>query len=241
MNLIIIKNEELGKDGKTVIGGVRAKHIISILKGETGQVLKIGILNGPIGKGTILGISNETVTLQCIFSEELPGEPRIDLILAMPRPKVMKRLLAPLASLGISRIFLTNAVRVERDYFDTHWLKKEYYEPLLIEGLQQASGTSMPEISVIKRLKPFVEDRLDELFPHTLRFLAHPGAKEKISAHRAEGKGILLALGPEGGWVDYEVAMFEEQGFSPVSMGKRILRTDTACIGLVSVIREIVQ
>ena len=104
-----------------------------------------------------------TVALDCVLEAEAPPRPRVDLLLAVPRPKVMRRLWAQLAALGVSRIILTNAERVERPYFDTHVLTPECYRPLLIEGLQQARDTRLPLVSIHRRFKVLVEDELDAL------------------------------------------------------------------------------
>ena len=84
-------------------------------------------------------------------------------LLALPRPKVMQRLWAQLAALGVGRILLTNAERVERHYFDTHVIDRGTYRPLLIEGLQQARDTRLPDVSVHKQFRVLVEDELESL------------------------------------------------------------------------------
>jgi 16S rRNA (uracil1498-N3)-methyltransferase len=237
--LVLIQQDELGAGNKVALGDRRATHVLTVLKGRKGQKIKIGLLNGQRGTGVIETISGSEITLKCRFNEKPLPAPRLDLLLAVPRPKALKRLLAPLASLGIRRIFFTNAAKVERVYFDTHWLQPANYEPLLIEGLEQAGDTRMPEVSIIRRLKPFIEDKLDAFFPASRRLIAHPGAGTRISSlRRKRGENVLLAIGPEGGWTDFELKLFEQHGFAQVTLGDRKLRTDTACIALISVINE---
>jgi RsmE family RNA methyltransferase len=162
----------------------------------------------------------------------------VDLLLALPRPKVMRRLWAQLAAIGVGRIILTNAERVERNYFDTHVLEPQCYRPLLIEGLQQARDTRLPEVSIHRQFKVLLEDHLDRLFPNGSRIVAHPGATKPVSemAPRNPAVRILLAIGPEGGWNSFELRLFEAHGFQPIGMGPRTLRTDTACIALLSLV-----
>ena len=242
MNIIILRQEELTEDGRVFLSDRRAKHIVSVLRGKPGQSVRIGILNGSIGTGVIDEITTSVVNLSCSFNgSPRPSSAGIDLILAMPRPLVMKRLLAPLASLGVRRIFLTNAAKVERDYYGTHWLRSEHYEPLLIEGLEQTGDTRLPRVTIIRRLKPFVEDRMGELFPSGTRILAHPSRDDNTCDIPLCTAPIVLALGPDGGWTPYETDMFDRNGFVRMSLGSRTLRTDVACIALISVLKHLMS
>jgi RsmE family RNA methyltransferase len=163
----------------------------------------------------------------------------VDLLLALPRPKVMRRLWPQLAALGVGRIVLTNAARVERNYFDTHVLDPAFYRPLLIEGLQQAQDTHLPRVSIHRRFRPLVEDELDSLCPPGARLVAHPsGDAPPVAGAWPRGAArVLLAVGPEGGWDDFELRLLGDRGFRPVSLGARTLRTDTACVALLAALR----
>ena len=142
-----------------------------------------------------------------------------------------------LAAIGVGRIMLTNAERVERNYFDTHVLSPECYRPLLIEGLQQAQDTRLPQVSVHRRLKVLVEDELEALCGGAARVFADPAADTSIASSSVPGRGerrLLLAIGPEGGWSRFEANLLQAHGFQPAGMGPRTLRTDTACIALLA-------
>jgi RsmE family RNA methyltransferase len=185
-------------------------------------------------------IVDGTITLRCAFDTNLPPLPPVDLLLALPRPKVMRRLWAQCAALGVGQIVLTNAERVERDYFDTHIVTPECYRPLLIEGLQQARDTRVPVVSIHKQFKVLLEDRLDGLFPTGIRLAADPSAAKPIGAMAAalRNRRVLLAIGPEGGWNDFERRLLETHGFQSVGMGPRTLRTDTACVALLGLVHD---
>ncbi|MEN7972500.1 MAG: 16S rRNA (uracil(1498)-N(3))-methyltransferase [Verrucomicrobiota bacterium] len=241
MNMILLQPNDFSDDGLAVLSDERARHIRKVLKAEPGKELRIGLLNGPLGKGTVLAVDQHTVCLQCALEEEVPPKPKVDLLLAMPRPKVMKRLWAQLAALGVGRIVLMNADKVERYYFDSHVLEPDFYNARLIEGLQQARCTHLPEVLVRQRFKPFVEDELDGLFPGGLKLLADPSGEKRISDFAPGGERVVLAVGPEGGWTPYELDKLQEHGFELFGMGNRILRTDTACIGLLSTLAETVN
>ena len=241
MNLILLQPSDFRDDGLAVLSDERARHIRKVLKAVPGKVLRIGLLNGPLGKGTMLSVDQDEVCLQCVVEEEAPPEPKIDLLMAMPRPKVMKRLWAQLAALGVGRIVLINADKVERFYFDTHVLEPDFYHARLIEGLQQARCTHLPEVLVRKRFKPFVEDELGSLFPEHVKLLADPSGEKRVADFEFNDERVLLAIGPEGGWTAYELEMLQAHGFELFGMGNRILRTDTVCIGLLSTLAEVLN
>jgi RsmE family RNA methyltransferase len=244
MNLILIFSKEVEPGGRVELTGPRADHIRKVLQAKPGKSLRVGLVNGPLGVGVVEEVSREVVTLSCTWEEQAPERPPIDLLLAMPRPKVLKRLWAQFAALGVGRIFITNAEKVERYYFDTHILDPDFYTPCLIEGLQQARDTLLPEVHVVRWLKPFLEK---ETFPMVgKKLLADPSGTQSLfptlenSGEKVPslGKRVLLAIGPEGGWTPAELELFRSHGFEVFGMGPRILRTDTACIGLISLVLE---
>jgi RsmE family RNA methyltransferase len=243
MNLILVREEELAQRNLATVSGERARHILQVLEAGPGSAVRIGLLNGPLGVGTVTRVDGEWVALSCAFEERAPEAPRIDLVLALPRPKVLNRLWSQLASLGVGRIVLVNAAKVERCYFDSHVLSPEVFTPRLIEGLQQARDTRLPEVLIRRRFKPFVEDELDTLFPTSLRLVADPDGERRLgeffpAQDRQAPERVLLAVGPEGGWVPFELELLRARGFAVVGLGPRTLRTDTACIGLMSVLAE---
>ena len=151
----------------------------------------------------------------------------------------MKRLWAQLAALGVGRIILTNAEKVERYYFDSHVLEPDFYTARLIEGLQQAGDTLLPEVKIVRQLKPFLEEELDTVFP-TLgkKLLADPSGTQTVfqCLENKKPQRSCLAVGPEGGWTPYELELFAAHGFQVFNAGRRILRTDTACVALLSLL-----
>ena len=260
MNRILFERDEI-KDGVATFGGERAAHVVNVLHGEVGQVLKTGEINGLIGTSVITNISclpssvsSPSITVSCSHTEKSLS-PWIDLILAPPRPRVMKRLLPQLATLGVGRIFLVGAKKVEKDFWGATLLKPEIYRPLLIDGLMQAGTSILPTLETRRNFRKFVKEELDGLWPAATRIVAHPyGAgedfrRETLDANPVSGlksnvlsglssnvssPRLLLAIGPEGGWTDDEVALLEEHGFVRYSLGSRILRTDTATVALLA-------
>lgn len=239
MNLILLESGEL-HEGAVTVQGTRAKHLIRVLRVVEGQAVRVGLLDGPVGTGTVVSISDGQVDLRCAFEGRPRLRPAVDLLLALPRPKVMRRLWAQLAALGVGRIILTNADRVERDYFDTHVLRPETYRPLLIEGLQQAKDTALPRVSIHKQFRALIEDELDALVPQSARIVAHAGENRSLRAAVKDSGDAraLLAVGPEGGWNDFELQLLEAHGFRIADAGPRTLRSDTACVALVALVHD---
>lgn len=233
MNLILLQRGEVDGQGRARIADHRAEHIRNVLRASAGDTLRVGLVDGPLGQATVQSLEPADVELACVFEGVSPPQPPIDLLLALPRPKVLKRLWAQLAALGVGRILLTNAARVERNYFDTHVLDPAFYTAQLIDGLQQARDTRLPKVTIHRRFRPLIEDELDGLSDAALRLVAEPGASP-IAGEPAAGR-VLLAVGPEGGWVPFELELLHRHGFRPFGLGPRTLRTDTACIAAIAV------
>lgn len=243
MNLLILDAGEVDPSGLARVTGARALHVSTVLRLSPGDPLRIGLLDGPLGSGLVEAIDEGSVTLRCRFEAMTPSRQPVDLLLALPRPKVVRRLWAQLAALGVDRIMLTNAARVERQYFDTHLLAPETYTPLLVEGLQQAKETRLPRVSIHKRLKVLIEDQLDSLSPEGVRLMADPSAPAAAATilHSRPASRALLAVGPEGGWNAFERELLAAHGFEPFGAGARTLRTDTACIALLAIVHEVLR
>ena len=241
MNRILLEHAELDEAGRVRLDGRRARHVLDVLKAVPGQTVRVGVINGPPGTGTVLAAAAGSVTLDCAFEGAAPPAPAVDVLLALPRPKVLRRLWPALASLGVGRIVLVNAAEVDRCYFDTHWLDPAHYRPLLLEGLEQSGDTRVPDVQVRRRLKPFVEDELDAAFPEGLRMAADPrAAGSALDLARTRPARALVAVGPEGGWTPFELDLLARKGFVAVTLGWRTLRSDTAAIALVAMAHQLV-
>jgi RsmE family RNA methyltransferase len=236
VNLILLEPDEINAAGDVALSGARATHLLEVLRVEPGHHVRVGVVDGPRGTAAVQTVGDETVTLRCALEAGIPPRPNVDLLLAVPRPKVLRRLWAQIAALGAGQIILTNAEKVERNYFDTHILAPETYRPLLIEGLQQARDTRVPVVSIHRQFKVLIEDQLDALFGGGLRVVADPSAVAPLTevVRSSAAPRLLLAIGPEGGWNAFELELLHAHGFQPAGMGPRTLRTDTACVALLA-------
>jgi RsmE family RNA methyltransferase len=246
VNLILLEPTEVAPDGRAWLADARAAHIITVLRASAGREIRVGLVDGPFGAATVVR-TDETrpgVDLRCSFDRAVPDRPPVDLLLALPRPKVMRRLWAQLAALGVGRIMLCNAGRVERNYFDTHVLEPGHVRPLLIEGLQQARDTRLPVVTVHRQFRVLIEDQLDALAGDAIRLVTHPATSRSLhetvrqAVSTPPRERLLIAVGPEGGWNDFELRLLEAHRFRAVGMGPRTLRADTASVALLALAHD---
>lgn len=248
MNLVLVEARELlAGDGdgdgawRVVLADGRATHLVDVLRVACGSVVRVGIVEGPMGLATVVDVAagpRVTLDLSGLRDAPTPPRPRVDLMLCLPRPKVLARLLSPLAQLGIGRLLLTGAYRVEKPYFDAHILRPEEHRPLLVEGLAQAKDTRVPEVSVHRSFRWLVRTELASLAREPARRVyADPGASTTLREALRDATPdhtVLLAVGPEGGFTDGERSELEAHGFVGIGLGTRTLRTDVATIALLS-------
>ncbi len=234
MNIVLFAEHELIVD-RIILSDRRAEHIRTILGLVSGDTLRVGMINGKMGQGEILTIDDTAVTIRVRLDREPPPVPNVELILALPRPIMLQRIVKQATVLGVRRFHLIRSARVEKSFFHSPVLQPEKMESLLLQGLEQAMDTRLPEVIIYHRFKPFVEDVVPKLEGQGI--IAHPGMSATLSDvfHGQRGvQKILLAVGPEGGWNDFELDCFVEQGFSCFSMGNRILHVDTAVVALLA-------
>ncbi len=226
MNVILIEAHELTDDGTAVLTDRRAEHIRKILRARPGDRLRVGLLGGLLGSGELLSLT--PLRLRCVFDQPPPARPRIHLLLGMPRPITLKRLLRQAAELGLESIELLRTARTEKSYFDSPVLGK--LEQYTRQGLEQAGGTRLPSIGVSLRFRPFVEDVLPgRIAANDRALLAVVGAGKPLkSLELAGSQDLHLAIGPDGGWLPFEAELLAQAGFEGVSLGPRVFRTDTA-------------
>jgi 16S rRNA (uracil1498-N3)-methyltransferase len=242
MNIILIEQKELFEN-RVVLSDHRAKHIVKILKSEVGDSLRLGVIDGLSGSAIVTAVQRKfpfVVELSVNLTSKPAPQPDIDLLLALPRPIMLKRILSQVTALGIGTLYLVNASRVEKSFWGAGVLEEQEYRPHLIHGLEQAVDTRLPNIEIHRHFRPFVEDVLPSLasqYSHLL--LAHPLEEQKLShCLNKSAKRVLYAVGPEGGWGDFEVEKLLAAGMQSFSLGPRILKVDTAVVAIHSRISQ---
>ena len=232
MNLILLTPQDCPQSNTAILTGRRLQHVLSIHQAQVGQTLRVGMMNGLMGEAEIIRLDEQELHLQFNLSQSPPAKLPLTLLLALPRPKMLKRILQTVATMGVERLVLMNSYRVEKSFWHSPFLQPEAIRHELIVGLEQARDTVLPEVILEKRFKPFVEDRLPRLSANTLRLIAHPIAEQLCP--RTVNQPVTLAIGCEGGFIPYEVDLLAQQGFMPVELGERILRVETAVTALIA-------
>ncbi|BCD85195.1 ribosomal RNA small subunit methyltransferase E [Pseudomonas solani] len=232
MNLLLLEEGDLIAPDRALLQGRRLKHLHEVHRAEAGDSLRVGLLGGAMGEGRLLSLEADRAELQFSLEQAPPAKLPLTLLLALPRPKMLRRVLQTVAAMGVPRLVLLNSYRVEKSFWQTPFLEPDAIREQLILGLEQARDTVLPEVVIEKRFKPFVEDRLPAITANTLGLVGHPGPWP--ACPRAVEGPITLAIGPEGGWIPYEVEKLQEAGLDPVQLGERILRVETAVTALLA-------
>lgn len=232
MNLVLLFENDFVSDGVARLTGRRAEHIARVHRAGERDTLIVGAANGRIGSGTITGMTADTVEMRVALTSDPPPPLPLTLILALPRPKVLNRVIASATSLGVKDIHLINSWRVEKSYWKSPKLTDENLREQSIAGLEQARDTVFPRITLHRFFRQFVEEQAESLPRHALRLVAHPLAEAECP--RNVNASVVLAIGPEGGFIAEEIASFERAGFQPVTVGGRILRVETAVAALIA-------
>ena len=231
MNLVLLHPSDFISENRVQLQGRTLKHVLEVHRATAGDALRVGVVNGRIGQGRIQNINSDAMEMTVSLEAEPPAPLPLRLILALPRPKVLNRVIAAATSMGIREIDLINAWRVEKSYWESPRLSDENLRVQSILGLEQAGDTILPTIRLHKLFAPFVKDELPSFLSGRRALLAHPYASD--GAPREVKDRVVLAIGPEGGFIDRELNTFRDLGFSQVRLGPRILRVETALACLV--------
>ena len=235
MNLILLFPEDFVDASTVRLTGRRLDHVTAVHRAKAGDTLIVGALGGRIGKGEITRLDREVLEMRVSLEHEPPKPLDVTLVLALPRPKVLNRTIASATSLGVKRILLINAWRVEKSYWKSPKLAEENLLLQRVLGLEQARDTVLPTIELKRFFRPFVEDELPSIVEGSRAVVPHPGATEAMPRTNDE---VTLAIGPEGGFIEEEVRSLERIGFTAVSLGERILRVETAVAVAISRVRD---
>jgi len=232
VNLLLLEDGDFVAEDRVRLSGRRLKHLLEVHRAEAGDSLRVGRLNGLMGSGQLINLDSEHAELSVQLDQAPPAKLPLTLLLALPRPKMLRRVLQTVSSMGVPRLVLLNSYRVEKSFWQTPFLEPAAIHEQLILGLEQARDTVLPEVIIEKRFKPFVEDQLPAISAGTLGLVGHPG--DYPACPRAVEQAVTLAIGPEGGWIPYEVEKLQEAGLQPVQLGARILRVETAVTALLA-------
>ena len=232
MNLLLLEEADFISADRVILCDRRLKHMQEVHRSQVGDSLRVGRLGGLLGSAEVLRLEDREAELSVSFDRKPPAKLPLTLVLALPRPKMLRRVFQTVATMGVPKVILVNSYRVEKSFWQTPFLEPAAIREQLILGLEQARDSVLPEIVIEKRFKPFVEDRLPAIVDGTLGLVGHPG--DFPACPRAVDTPVTLAIGPEGGWIPYEIELLRASGLNPVQLGDRILRVETAVTALLA-------
>lgn len=243
MNIIILNQEDFLNKNYYKISDERFTHIKKILKSQIGDILEIGILNGKIGKAKIIEMSNSEIILEIDSLEfSVIKAPTIDIICALPRPQTLKKVLNTIATMGVSNLHLIRSEKVEKSYFHSPLLEEKKYTNYLIEGLAQGKRIQLPKVTIHHKFKVFFNNFLTEANTNSSLLLAHPDNSKYLRKESIiNSEQITIAIGPEGGWNEYEINHMEEKGFKRFKLSENILRVETAVTAALAQVELLLQ
>ncbi|WP_304526174.1 16S rRNA (uracil(1498)-N(3))-methyltransferase [Halomonas sp. I5-271120] len=234
MNLILLDPADLTDDHHAWVRDPRRlRHLQEVHRAHPGDELTLGVSGGAIGHGRLVTLDDDGARFALDALDQAPPPALdIDLVLALPRPRMLARSLEHVTALGVKRITLLHTRRVEKSYWQSPELSAEKIHQHLVLGLEQARDTVMPEVELETHFKPFVEDRLAARLNERSGLLAHPGME--AACPRGLNAPASLVVGPEGGFIPYEVEALLVAGCQGIHLGSRILRVETAVIALLA-------
>jgi RsmE family RNA methyltransferase len=226
VNLLLFTDCDRRAANTITVDDRRLEHLRLVHRARVGDKLRVGEVGGLLGEGEILHIDATSATLAIALDQPPPAKLPLSLVLALPRPKMLRRILRCVAELGAAELHLVNSYRVEKSYWQTPVLAAGALPDYLLQGLEQSRDTRLPLVQCHRQFKPFVEDLLPGMIAGKRALLAHPGAYPPCPRN-VSGESLLV-IGPEGGFIPYEVEKLQQAGCETVSLGPRILRVENA-------------
>ncbi len=231
MNIILLKPEDFIDTSIVKLTDHRHIHIKNTLKAQVSSSLRTGMINGKTGSGTLLECGDYTL-LEVYQSDDPPPPLELVLVLALPRPKVLKKVIYSAVTMGVKSFHIINSWRVDKSYWYSDTVVPGFLNSTIISALEQSRDTILPAIEFHRFFSKFADAVLPGLMVGRECLLAHPGFGGEET-----GRGdhpVTLAVGPEGGFIQREVERFLSMGFRGINLGERILRVETAVTALVA-------
>lgn len=227
MNIILLtRNDSWLADDCVILRDRRADHIRGVLRARVGDVLRVGLIDGLSGLAVVSALDSEGVTLRVELVDPPPKRHRFDIALALPRPKMLRRILRTVAEFGVSNLHLINTARVDKSFWQTPLLEPLQVQEALQAGMERSRDTVAPRVHQHRLFRPFVEDLLVEICAGRPCWIAQMGATKAL-LDTPPGPALVM-IGPEGGFVPFELELAQAVIAHPVHLGERLLSVDTA-------------
>lgn len=228
--------------GEVVITGSEARHIIRVLRMERGDEIIIIDEQGRRFKATISDLGSKEVRAKIEYQlpEITPSPVRIVLSQALIRSKNMDLVIQKCTELGVNAImpFVSQRV-VVKPHKRGYQKKLEHWRQISINAVKQSDAIRPPEISRIMEFKDMIDGLKKEVATKVILWEQEEGIslKEVLCSESGNKDYFIGIVGPEGGFSKQEIEYAKNAGFVPVTLGKRILRTETASIAFVSLVQ----
>ncbi|UYF98798.1 16S rRNA (uracil(1498)-N(3))-methyltransferase [Halomonas sp. GD1P12] len=234
MNLILLAPDELDADRRaTLTDARRLEHLIRVHRAKVDDTFTVGVLGEGVGRARLAALDDQRAVFEVpVLNQPPPPALPVHLVLALPRPRMLARTLEHVTALGVKALTLLHTSRVEKSYWQSPELHPDKIRQHFILGLEQTQDTILPEITLCRGFRPFLEDQLPALLKDRRGLLAHPGMPN--ACPREVDEPTLLLVGPEGGFIPWEVEKLLEAGCEGIHLGPRILRVETAVTALLS-------
>jgi RsmE family RNA methyltransferase len=177
-------------------------------------------------------IDAETLELEVRLDAAPPPPSPVELVVALPRPPSLRKVLQQATAMGVKRFSFIASRRVEKSFWHSRALRPDALRQQLVLGLEQARDTILPEIELHPRFRPFVEDELPARLEHAPGLVAQPDAPDPCP--RGAPGPLTLVVGPEAGFIPFEVELLRAQGVVEIGLGPRVLRVETAVVALLA-------
>jgi RsmE family RNA methyltransferase len=207
----------------------RARHLLRVLARREGETFDAGLLDGPRGKGTVVAIGDDTLTLSFTWDPPPPPLPGVILLIGLPRPQTARDILRDATTLGATSLHFIRTSRSDPNYAASSLWSSGEWRRHTIAGAEQAFDTRLPEVTwthtlaeALARLPSVADRRALDLYEATEPLRPGPTARDRLP--------LVLALGPERGWDQDDRAALRAAGFTLVHLGPRVLRTETAVV-----------
>ena len=235
-------------EATATLAGDQAAHLIRVLRAQPGMEFDI-VAGDRVWHAVIAGITGDNVRFNLIA--EVQSEPAlpITLLLSVFKFDRMEWAIEKSTELGVSRIIPIVARRSEKHLAQAAPARTERWRRIAREAAQQSRRSDIPVIedaiplkTAARREGPAVKLLLAEQErTTTLRDALTAALDESLKTSGDELPEIRLAAGPEGGWTAEEEALFDAEGWKPVSLGPRILRAETAAITSIAVAAALLE
>ncbi|HVU23993.1 MAG TPA: RsmE family RNA methyltransferase [Opitutus sp.] len=213
----------------------RALHLLTVLRRRVGDTFDAGLVNGPRGKGTIVAIDPHALTLRFDWGPEPPPLDPITLIVGLPRPQTARDILRDATTLGAAALHFVATEKGDPNYAASTLWRRDQWRRHLIAGAEQAFSTRLP---LVTHGLALAEAIVGLPAGDTRIALDNYEAAEPLSTcHTLYDKAVCLALGGERGWSPAERALLRANGFAFAHLGERVLRTETAVIAALTLMK----